>query len=169
MSLNQLEWGRFTWDDADQKLKFRRALVWHPATSTMSAAVSFSAGSCKRFLNQGKSYNVIARLGTKDCESFNSGTCFTGASHPERQHICSYCLSTINSAFPHSPKHLENLMQMGPVFKLARNHFHNSISKITPMSSGFAATNPMASSQKLWPPSLVQTSVTITHNSANTL
>ena len=35
--LNQLEQGHCTWIDEVEKLKFRRALVWHPASSSPSA------------------------------------------------------------------------------------------------------------------------------------
>ena len=84
------------------ELMCRQVLVWHLATSTMLAVTSSLAGPSKRFLNQGKSYNEPARLGTKAGKSFNSGTCFTGVSIPEWQHIWPYCLSTINRAFTHS-------------------------------------------------------------------
>ena len=35
--LNQIEQGHFTWTDGEEKLKFCRALVWHPASSSLSA------------------------------------------------------------------------------------------------------------------------------------
>ena len=40
------------WNDANDKLRFSRVLVWHPATSTLSAVPSSLAGHRKRFLNQ---------------------------------------------------------------------------------------------------------------------
>ena len=36
--LNQLKQGWLTWEDTEEKLRFHWVLIWHPATSTSTAA-----------------------------------------------------------------------------------------------------------------------------------
>ena len=43
--LNQLEQARFSLDDADARLRFCRALVWHAATATLAAVASSLTGT----------------------------------------------------------------------------------------------------------------------------
>ena len=91
--------------DKEEKLRFRRALVWHPAipatTSTIPTRFSPRTGQCKG------AYNALARPGTKDCKAYNHHMCSKDSTHAGQQHICAYYLSTVKQAFPH-PEQLCN-------------------------------------------------------------
>ena len=48
--LNQIQQGRYTWDDNEAKLQFRRVLVWHvpiPAAATASSSGAAKHTPCK--------------------------------------------------------------------------------------------------------------------------
>ena len=88
--LNQMEQYRCEWPLSKQKLKMR-SLISHAAITSKTPSTSSSAGSGKKHASNIKAYNSPAKPATKACEAFNSGKCFKGHKHPERQHICAFC------------------------------------------------------------------------------
>ena len=104
--LNQLEQGHCTWMDKVEKLKFYRALVWHPASSSPSAPPTtralWRASQCAT--SPPVEYNALTRPGTKDCQAYNTLGCEKGGEYPEHQHICFFCLLSINRLLPHPEK-----------------------------------------------------------------
>ena len=105
--LNQMEQGCLSWEDCVQKLKFCWTFVWHlasppTASSSVQPAPSYTSSRTSKMHKTAGDYNTPARPGTIACESFNWGICQKGGEHPEQQHVCSYCLATINWAYPHS-------------------------------------------------------------------
>ena len=65
--LNQLEQGQCTWMDEEEKLRFCRALVWHPAPSSPSVPATTNASArASQYKNKSPTkYNTLARAGTK--------------------------------------------------------------------------------------------------------
>ena len=73
--LNQIEQGRCTWTDKEEKLNFRRALVWHP-TSTSLPAPPMNRGRNRQHTHKPPSdYHAPARPGTKACQTYNTVGC----------------------------------------------------------------------------------------------
>ena len=67
--LNQIEQGRCTWTDKEEKLNFHRALVWHPASTSLSAAhpLPMNQGGTRHHNHKPPSeYHAPARPGTKN-------------------------------------------------------------------------------------------------------
>ena len=94
--LNQIEQSTSSWS----KLRLCRNLVWHMAMLEHTPGPSSLAGARKKPSFCIKIYNALAAPGTRACDKFNKGKCFSNDDHPYFQHICSYCLKTINRAFP---------------------------------------------------------------------
>ena len=88
------------------QLRFRRALVWHLAPPSLSAAATTrTLARTNQCSNKSPTkYNALARPGTKACKAYTEMGCLQGGKHPKHQHICSFCLLTINGAFPHPGK-----------------------------------------------------------------
>ena len=101
--LNQLEQGRATWQD-EEKLRFRCAIVWHPATSSSATSSATRPSGGWKTHKAESEYNAPARPGTKACEAYNEGRCNNGAAHPDQLHIGTHSLTTVNCAFPHLEK-----------------------------------------------------------------
>ena len=97
--MNQLEQSRCEWADADHKLRMRRTLVWHAAITSKATSTATSIESGKKLPTNHKVYNALAKPGSKACKEFNSNKCLKGHDHPELQHVCLFCLATINRAF----------------------------------------------------------------------
>ena len=99
--LQQLEHGWVTWENDEAKLKFRWALIWHPAMTTTRAAATASPLPQKKQMWDTQAYNIPAKPGSKACQEFNQGDCSNGAAHPKDLHACSYCLGAVNGLFGH--------------------------------------------------------------------
>ena len=101
--LNQIEQWHYTWMDREEMLKFRKALVWHAASSCLSAPPMTKAmGMTRQHSHKAPAeYNAPARPGTKACQVYNILGCSQEGKHPNQQHICSFCLVTINRATGH--------------------------------------------------------------------
>ena len=72
MWMNQMEQNRCDWADNDQKLKLRRALVWHTTSGIIVMAIATSKGSGKKTGSSDTAYNAAAKPGTKMCKAFNA-------------------------------------------------------------------------------------------------
>ena len=101
--LNQIELGRSSWGDIDHQLWLHRNLVRHAAMLDHTSAPSSAPGAKTKPAIPLKIYNAPAAPGTKACDNFNLGIkCFSNEDHPDSHNICSYFLTTINRAFPHT-------------------------------------------------------------------
>ena len=69
MWLNQLEPGRATWEDEEEKVRFRHALVWHPVTSASSADSTSVVSVAKKQPKQAFTYTAPVRTVTKACKA----------------------------------------------------------------------------------------------------
>ena len=98
--LNQLEQGRCTRMDNEEKLRFCRVLVWLPGTPCTSGPIT-TRTSLRKEQCKG-AYNASARPGIKACKAYNQGRCSKDITHAGLQHICAYCLLTVKWAFPHT-------------------------------------------------------------------
>ena len=103
--LNQLEQGHCTWMDEEEKLQFCRTLIFHPASSSSPSTPPTTRALGKTSQHSHKSpteYNTTARPGTKACQAYTIMDATGGGGAPEHEHICSFCLLSINRAFLHS-------------------------------------------------------------------
>ena len=70
--LNQLQLRKYTWM-YEEKLQFRRALVWHPAHSSPSHSTTTTASQKTRECVNQYSYNAPVRHGAKTCKGLQQG------------------------------------------------------------------------------------------------
>ena len=81
----------------------KRALVLLAAMNNKAPSTTTLTEAGKKLPINLKAYNAPARHGTEAYTEFNSDKCFTKHNHPELHHVRrSFCLDTINRAFPHS-------------------------------------------------------------------
>ena len=92
------------WKEADIKLSFQHALVWHlPAPSCQQPAAT-SAPACKPARTP-TPFNVADKLGSKSCEVYNCDGCMSVDKHPKDLHGCAYCLASVNPVCTHQKKY----------------------------------------------------------------
>ena len=67
---NQLEKGRVTWEDEEEKVQFRQVLIWHPANASTPAVSTLAVPAHKKQNKQAFSYSTPAKPGTKACQAY---------------------------------------------------------------------------------------------------
>jgi hypothetical protein len=118
--LNHIEQGRATWQDEHTREKLRRQFVWNapqaaPKTApahhnTTSATATFSTQAAPHSSNRSqrrrRPYAPVLPAGprTNPCKSFNLGTCTEVTSHPQADHVCSYCCRAQSRLCYHTEK-----------------------------------------------------------------
>jgi hypothetical protein len=124
--LNHIEQGRATWHDEKTREKLRRQFVWNaprqapiatathhgnaPANFSNNAAPSSSRGQGRR-----RQYAPVLAAGpdTKPCRTFNLGTCTKATSHPQADHVCSYCFKAQSRLCYHMERDCGNKIRAG--------------------------------------------------------
>ncbi len=96
--LQRIEAGQSDWSDESARAKIRRTFVWnYVKSSTFRSKTSPNKShpsSFKPTTTQPTTFQpkIMAKPGTKACTAYNKATCSNPEDHPDREHICSYCL-----------------------------------------------------------------------------
>jgi hypothetical protein len=121
--LNHIEQGRATWHDEKTREKLRRQFVWNaprhaPAATAqhVNKPVNFpnhAAPSSDRGQGRRRQYAPVVPAGpdNKPCKAFNLGTCSKGTSHPQADHVCSFCFRAQNRLCYHMEKDCGNKLR----------------------------------------------------------
>ncbi len=97
--LQQIEMGRAKWSDDGTRIQLRRTHIWN---ALQKSSQQKSTVSLRR--DDGPRRSFDAKPDTKVCFKYNSDACQTAHEHPDRLHICAFCLKKENKMFRHPQK-----------------------------------------------------------------
>jgi len=102
--LQQIEMGRAKWADASIRGNLRRTHIWNApvkVTRAKTRSPSRPADESHTGRQRWNNNRFEAKPGTKVCSKFNNEFCNSAQDHPDRLHICAFCLRKDSKAFPH--------------------------------------------------------------------
>ena len=80
--LQQIKNGQVKWGNAEAKLQFCLAIIWHPAITTAKARTAATVVPPKKASKAGTFTNISSKLGILVCVVYHEGGCSEQGDHP---------------------------------------------------------------------------------------